>query len=826
MCPKPSHSDIFDIEVLSRTLDVGRSNALNSLYGRKTSRLLLLPNAWQPSFAAITTMAFHEWKRLSKEQKLTAINKLAIKILRWSHNINGSEYKDLIIRSSAENETLSERGKFKSIVVRSGFTKRTLSKAIDEIYTHFLTISREGDLGLIIQSYVNPLVRGHLSNEVRLSPTLNQWTLHIEHPRPIIEKGLNSKFIKPPGIDVPIICRSVHDIKRSLRKLGNWINTRIEGRTHIEWCVSNGKMWIVQLDLEDDQPDTGVDPDVVLSSLIGQGSIERFHGKPVFQEYKPGSRTRWSKLKNLNDFYVDADTQLPHLFYASAEKVATALADKATRKSLRDEIQSRTSGRAVIRTDSQDRTLGQFNLPKTETVDGDKAVKWLGTNISGFRSRKIALKDICFVLHQYIPAKSAAWSYNKYGDPVVEIDGLWGLPDGLQFLPHDSFEVDTRRRIILSERTRYKPRFLQEQEDGSWTYVDVGRAYGRHRSLSEKTLFEIAERTRAISDNISEDAQIMWFCELSPDGGLGKNLPWYRAPQPVARMFPRKRSLARVRISTQEDIRKLKKRKGQKVILEIEPDAPLIRSDRFLDSIIKIAKSKDYPIELAGSFLGHAYYRLSSAGITVYSSDAPSFTRVRGRKVFRKIVRDEIPSAIAAQGEMVTEAVLDPSEAVPALTAKLIEETVELSRAASKTEYTEELGDLYEVLLAICRNIEIDWSAVVRAARKKRKKRGGFEGGRVLISTSLPQPDKSGAQSAEERIISLEQMGQIEVGDGVANIPFARIFSSDDPPSVTIPYQNFKVKIRLSFDNGSLQLVVEVDEDADNVPEQLRFDVE
>jgi predicted house-cleaning noncanonical NTP pyrophosphatase (MazG superfamily) len=139
-----------------------------------------------------------------------------------------------------------------------------------------------------------------------------------------------------------------------------------------------------------------------------------------------------------------------------------------------------------------------------------------------------------------------------------------------------------------------------------------------------------------------------------------------------------------------------------KVILRVSPTAKLIRDEYFLDAVIATAKQHELPVELAGSLLGHAYYKIRSAGIVVYTAEPyAAYFRVRGRKMFHKLVRNEIPKKIGMGGAKTIQARLSDDDAIFALLGKLIEEGQELGRAKTDSERAEELAHIYEILRAL-----------------------------------------------------------------------------------------------------------------------------
>ncbi|MGY1684964.1 nucleoside triphosphate pyrophosphohydrolase [Geodermatophilus sp. SYSU D00867] len=91
-----------------------------------------------------------------------------------------------------------------------------------------------------------------------------------------------------------------------------------------------------------------------------------------------------------------------------------------------------------------------------------------------------------------------------------------------------------------------------------------------------------------------------------------------------------------------------------------------------------------------------------------------------------KLVRDLIPALIERSGRTPRVRPLGEDEYVEALHAKLLEEAEEL-RTADSGSRLEEAADVYEVLLAIARTLDVDMATVAAAADAKRAERGGFE---------------------------------------------------------------------------------------------------
>ncbi|GII66801.1 phosphoribosyl-ATP pyrophosphohydrolase [Sphaerisporangium krabiense] len=92
---------------------------------------------------------------------------------------------------------------------------------------------------------------------------------------------------------------------------------------------------------------------------------------------------------------------------------------------------------------------------------------------------------------------------------------------------------------------------------------------------------------------------------------------------------------------------------------------------------------------------------------------------------YGKLVRDRIPEIIEADGRTAKVRVLEESEVLPALMAKLSEEVEELHRA-EPGDRLGELADVYEVLVAVAGAGGFSEEEVREAALRKRVERGGF----------------------------------------------------------------------------------------------------
>lgn len=93
---------------------------------------------------------------------------------------------------------------------------------------------------------------------------------------------------------------------------------------------------------------------------------------------------------------------------------------------------------------------------------------------------------------------------------------------------------------------------------------------------------------------------------------------------------------------------------------------------------------------------------------------------------YKKLVRDLIPDVIKGKGHTPVIRKLRAAEYRHELKRKLVEEAQETLNAETKKDIVDEIADIQEVLTALYAAYGIACSDVTKAARKKRKERGGF----------------------------------------------------------------------------------------------------
>jgi len=764
---------------------------ISKKYGVKAAGLTFLPPAWRLEFSALSVKVHQSWREGSDLEKNGEIKKLK----SW---LKSRSFDEIILRSSGSSETLQDRGKFKSRVLSHGWSYSTLVSEIEILYQDAKKSDGEADLGVVVQKYVKAEYAGHLSNEHRVSPTINQWSYELEIPQWAPSKGINSKYTTSPDPVTQLKCGSQIP-HQPLRSVAHYLVDEIVERCHLEWLVHESTLYLMQIDFEWPEIDSGLDPKKDLK-LQSPAELDLEAPNSILP-YKIGSRTKWPKLKNLSDFDFDEDhIQPPRIYPLEPTRVIAAIKNKKEFGKLETEMKALTGDRLVVRTDCIKVGAKKFNLPRTDTINVEEAIKWCNKTILKLEKEGVEKEKIVFLFHAFLPAKASAWAYARPDNPVVIVDALWGLPDGMQVLPVDTYEVNVAQMKVVQTKTTYKPFFLVQVDGGQWDYRSIKSRAGRWQVLTTADKIEIASRTWKAAQKLNEDAQIMWFCDIPLTYKVGRNLPWFRSRE-ILDPSPRQEVQYRpFRVSNPSDLQQVP---TEKVTLQLSPEADLIRDDTFLEAVISLAKQRSLPVQLEGSILGHAFYRLNQENIPVVLANAPKYYRKRNAQVFGKLVRDKIPARIAEGGETVIEAKLAKSDMQVGLSGKLLEELDEFLRAHTEKDSAAELADLLEVLKGLARSSGHSWSKIEKLAKEKASKRGGFNDGRVLIETALPHRDSPIERTEQVRISDL---GRVESRENSVTVPPSALVSTSKGPGVIFSFQGDPIRYRISIKEGKLLL--------------------
>lgn len=734
--------------------------------GWKAYGLAALPQVWVPPFFVIDA---------------TATECIDSKLQTWVQDALGRATVSsgrVMVRSSGTAETMRNRGQLASHICQQG-------QIVDNIRRLSSGLSDEliGTVHWIVQTYFLPVLKGHLSNERHLNYEHRDWTAEVEGQEQ--RQGYTNNIgIRPwrDGTDLTemdLICVSGPQATLCLREVAKWA-TASKSRVHFEWVWDGAKVWIVQADVAEIEPGfnfASLKPDDIPVITPSDLSVFTIATRQHFKTY--------NKLRNAM-IYSQLGYQMPRFYVLSDAAVLDSVIKGKIPPELESDLRELTKRPLIIRTDGDIPIDEREMLPRSDELrSDDEARAWL---LSSFKARvessTFKSGTLCLVAHHFIPSLASAWARAEPGKRMVRIESLWGLPEGLYWYSHDTFEVDTQHDIPYStaradyplwERLRYKGTLIAPDHSGRWVPFRTGYPNDWRRSVKfSRWIFEIASTTRRIADFEGHPVAVMWFIDNDRRATNHKVLPWYHEEsrlEGLPKAAPRKKlSIARDHvIEKRSDWEALKENVitgshcERIVIKPTDPD--LIRNREFTEELAGFASDHRIVVELAGGVLSHAYYILQRAGAQVECVDL--FGTDEDIVEYNKIVRDKIPKTIEERGEKVEVVQLGGDALLAGLRQKLVEEAFESLDAKGGEEIVVELADIHEVLNAIVATLGIDRKRVELERKQKRRRKGGFDYGFMLRKTASPHSLSEPAVRPEDPGLSM--LPKVELHPVIAN---------------------------------------------------------
>ncbi|MFJ5334833.1 hypothetical protein ACIPTZ_07790 [Pectobacterium sp. CHL-2024] len=700
--------------------------------------------------------------------------------------INSMSFKKnhkLIVRSSGVFETIHDRGSLESEVCEAKDVKITLA-SLKEKYKND---SNSDPIHWIIQPYIEPVIKGHLSNERRVSKVLRDWVVEDEtngasERQPISLR--NWRDSRPTDIEI-LHCNYKINYVESLKPVASWGHSKAL-RLHFEWVWSGSQMFIVQAD-QCDVEDSGVNPRKLVKNYQSDIKISEIR---LFRPVKDIDFKIYRKLENARIYRELGYSETPFYILADDTEFRRLLSTGCVSNELYSDLCILTSRPLVLRTDGKNiPSKNRQMLPRSDELRSPEDAKnWL---LNTFRKSIIDAGiqdcDLCLIAHHFIPAAASAWCLAYPDKRKVRIESLWGLPEGLYWYPHDVYDVDTKTQSInftkavvdsfkCSERLRYKEKFIAPNDSGQWVLHKTSNSYDWKGSVSNKSwVNEIAATSRLIANKANEAVVVMWFVDTDLTASSKGIIPWYHerweGSNNAPKAAPKKNNHKDItfKIQTRSHCQQLKTilsdNKTVNKIL-IDPTEPeLVRDQKFALDIANLSKDHSINVVLAGGILSHAYYILSKQGCQVECVDL--YATQEEEIEYNKLVRNNIPDIINSHGEDVRLIKLKGDALISALKRKVIEEAFEINDAKTIDDIVEEMSDLQEVIIALQNELRISKSIVEQKRKDKAKKRGTFSSGVMLSQTALQSPlvaydmaqeDEMLKNHKFEKTISLEEL--------------------------------------------------------------------
>lgn len=783
----------------------------SAIVGQKAKNLSTLPSCWVPTYFVISSNLFDRWQEKGNIYGLLNEDELS-ELTTLIESLVYSEERQIIVRSSSDDEGLKQRGTYLSNEIRQPDSQKLLH-SINAIFSQAYQGSSktpEGiKLAVIVQELKKTVHRGHLSNERRLARRVQDWIYEFAAGN-VGTFAIKSHYTNADP-KAKIKASSRKELIRALRSVATYFDD-LKQRRHLEWVWDGSQVWLVQGDVDVNIPSTN--PHKFLTPNFPVRDDYQFQ---ILKHWSNADSKKWSKVTN--QFYFK-EAGLPNypLWVLEDRSSLSEIGKDNFSTQITSEINQLARYPVVVRMDTnkQNEDLEEnLDLPRSNTLNSaEKVHDFILTNTKSFLTH-CSPRDFCFILHQYIPCKSSAFSLSLKDNPRVSIDSLWGIADGLHYFPHDSFEYDTSIGVLVRDDPDYKQEYLAPDPNGDWQFVYSGKPWDWSPSLTMGEIQDISKGAVALSKLLKKNLITMWFVGIPKSSNMPAVIPWWYqeirdVPEIVSPLNKSVFNRRVVQISTQSDLNVLASLNDQKdITIKLSPQPDLLRDREFINKLIKISKDYDRPIEMCGSPLCHAYYLLQSVGVKVscegrlYRKSKILRTKIVKPKKFDKLVRDKIPQIIIGHGEQVSITKVGDSELVKALKEKVIEESYELFWSDNEISVREELSDLYEIIMTLARVYHISPAMIQTSANKKKKVKGGFEDGVYLLQTI---EDPLMAVKDKQVLIPASQLGFIPRPRNIPEFNENRLSISLIPPSV----QPIKIKLpeRAKQSDDSIYLLI------------------
>lgn len=719
--------------------------------GQKALGLSALPIAWTLPFFAISSQLLVEFLVHGP-----GIVDAWLASTRAAMDAIGFRDMDrVLVRSSGCSEDMNLRGALHTVDGEA----HSIGTALVECLTRLAkeATSKTDHIPLLVQKACSPLrSRGHLSNERRCYEEHRDWIGEIESVDPDASAAfqINIRHWRErvtPNTSAPLSCTLTSWISEVLKAPAEWAYG-CGARVHFEWVWDGATLYIVQADEE--------------LTIQGLDPFEQYRKRtydPVaftpqaLRSVSSDDAKRFAKIRNVFIYYKLKLPTAP-LYILDDPKHISELSEGIVPPGVVSDLSALVKGSLVIRMDLATEDLGKRQLlPRTQEVrNQQEAIDWLKSQCQLLRKMN---EPGAFLFHNFIPAVASAFAYAAPNEPVVQIEGLWGLPEGLYYNTHDKFVVDTRTPTLSTKanaeakygvrtKANHKRNFVAPNVDGRWETFSLCPPFDWRPSLTETECKYIAHHSRRIAEEQGVPVSIMWFIGVPAQMASQPMIPWYheRFDPKIGRASITSRTKTRFDrcfvVRTAQDVDTLRNTPKDQLRLRrirVQPhEEALLRDKNTLKNIGNAAKSHDAVIVLEGAVLSHAYYQLLQTGAIV--EVVHPFVGFEDRIVFNKLVRDKIPDIIKSRGERITTVTLNPESHLKALREKLVEEAYELLDARDLSSVTAELADVETVVQTLRKLYRIPKKQFDREIATKRKDRGGFDKGIVLLETENVLP--------------------------------------------------------------------------------------
>ena len=678
--------------------------------GVKAFGLNVLPNQWVPSFLVLTK-SFHALYLSAQKsthrafEQLPEAEKELFRGFLAKVSREGGANAQIFVRSNSPEEDLSNRGQF-----RSFHSTPQVDAVLGRIYR--VLTQHDGPMCVVLQAAISPGMQGHMSNERRVSSTKTRWLVESEMPLP--KRFLSAKQDAHSG---PLFANSAIEIIKCLQSIAGFLINKNTGYFHCEWVWSSKRLWIVQSD-DASSPAAGTGENQSL--LACKPSASEFVPKFTALQHFTKTDVRWKKLARPRTF-KKVGLPVGNIYVLAGDAL------NADNDELYQDLRRMCEYPVVVRCDIGDSLAHpDLLLPTSSPIsEVEQLFQFFEQTALELTKRGLSKKDWAFLLAHFVPAQASAMVNAWPHGSRIRVDALWGYPDGLNHLAHDTYFYYPGNQRIKSTRN-FKGKCLIPK-DGKWATCSIDAPLDWQAVLSDSEVRALGDWALRLANELGKEVQLMALARIGGIRGIDGCLPWHYTSLSMPQYSRSSDYLpSRVKLVTSyNDLRQLSVL-GLSLKCDgflLQPVGDVLRDETFIQEAARFAAKRGKPLYFQGSLLGHAYYLMAKTGAEIIpiAQDEPS----GDRKTYNKLVRDRIPVIIRESGGLARVRTLEKSEAKRLLAQKLVEESFEVWNA-SEENINEELADVLEVIDALRAQIGISSEHLVQVQANKRQKRGGF----------------------------------------------------------------------------------------------------
>lgn len=678
--------------------------------GQKTMGLISIPSLWTPDFFVVSSDLVSSYKNSCNNNKRNIISEYVAQIKKQM--IFSHFEEKIILRSSASEESMEERGKYDSIKSNALTLNADLEKLVNKLIE---SCDKNVDIAIIVQQFIDSNKSGHMSNERRFYKDARDWKVELYIGEEFFDNQICiRKWRKTYDLEKirnsKLKCSSRGPIEELRKVAYYWYNMSkiTKFRYHLEFVYTNETIYIVQADFDNSIKDTKnpTNYNVKISHNVLSQDLR------ILKIYNY-QETKYKKLLNPK-IYNDLNLPTVKFYFLDDENTIQNLYNGIVSIELEQDIKSLLNIQSiVIRTDiiHDNKAEGQMLPRSTELKDYKSVKEWLLENVKEIYSRQGI-----FIFHNFIPSIASAFAHAKPNGTRVEIQSLWGLPEGLYYNAHDTAVVKfpyadmdkvNKENIYVTNKIHYKDSFVYPEPSGRWSVGKIAEPFDWKCSIQEpESIYDIAIQSQKIANYYKEEISVMWFVGIDEKYYGANNIPWFHEKIEIdsytTDSYKRKYFKDEEYILTnKDDLENLKLDNAKIKCVRIKPnDEEILRNKDFLSKVGAIVAEKNLSILLEGAQLTHSYYQLRRTGANVVCTNPNEFN-ISNDMEFNKLVRDLIPEKIVAGGEVIKCGIASEILYDRLLLEKLLEEAYEVMDSSDEYELKEELADMLEVLDAI-----------------------------------------------------------------------------------------------------------------------------